>query len=116
MASSYQANLPPPQFPLVDKGGEVMNFTWYNYFLAQYNATAVNGAQELTLSSSPFTYTAPSGGFIVASSGKLAISRGGSPFYSVGSGSTGGSCPLVKGDKLRVSWSGSPPTVVWFGG
>lgn len=67
-----------------------------------------------TPAGSPFVYTAAVTGTLVAFCGEIELSRdSGTTYYKVSL--TGGAVPMLKGDKVRVSWvGGSAPTVTWF--
>ena len=64
-----------------------------------------------TLGSSPFTATASGDGFWIASSGKVSITRDAATQVV---GLTGACVPLAKGDQLKVEWTVSVPTVVYY--
>lgn len=74
--------------------------------------TAGGPAEPQTVVVSPFTFESVWDGTLIASSGKVEISRdAGVTWYSIGL--TGGAVPVLIDDQVRVTWYSSfPPTVV----
>lgn len=62
---------------------------------------------------SPLTYTATVDGSFLAESGKVELSRdAGATWYTVSQ--VGGTIPMLKDDKLRLTWYSTAPTCVYF--
>lgn len=63
---------------------------------------------------SPFVFTAAGSGMFSGFCCKMELSRdAGVTYYPLTL--TGGAVPMLKADKIRLSWLGaSPPTAVWF--
>lgn len=122
----FQA-MPRLNTPLVNADGTI-TVPWYRLFISMWQRTGGStvpatsqvlysnaaGGQEVVLSApaSPITYQAPSAGSLVASSGKVEVSRTGT-FRQVSL--VGGAIWLATGDSVQVSWMGNePPTVVFL--
>jgi|SRR5208282_4197475 len=90
---------------------------FYRYLQAHDQGQPPSSEVTVTVSASPFTYTAPRGGFILVQGGTvsaIAFSRsattaGVSIFYTTGQ--TMGVFPVSQNDKLKVTYSGKPSMI-----
>lgn len=78
------------------------------------SGSAGGPAQPQTLAASPFVFTAGEAGTLTVFGGQIELSRDhGLTYYLVSL--TGGPVPLLKGDKVQVTWfSTQPPSPVIF--
>ena len=84
------------------------NSVWYRYLQANETGVPPSGESAVTVTASPFTYTAPRKGFLIVSGGTvsaIAFARLG-PFY--GTGQTTGTFTLALNDQLKITYSGKP--------
>ena len=80
-----------------------------------YTNTPVQPGVLLDPVISPFIYTAGENGFLICGpSATVLFSRDHLTFFPVTM--DGGQIVLLHGDQVQVQWSGTPPSVVWFGG
>jgi hypothetical protein len=98
-----------PQFnqPLSQAG--VTNKDWYFFFVGLFQGLAPAFESSVTLTGSPFTYSAPVKGSVIVNGGtvsQIRFSRDGSTFYNVGA--TNGMFPLNAADRLEVTYSVAP--------
>jgi len=110
------AALPVPAAPMIGPGG-VVTHTWRYFF--QQVLTRAGGASgndfgapaSVSLTSSPFVFTAPSGGALFLSGGgisALTIARGGVGFPT---GSFYGAFPMAQGDTMTIRYVRAPAAV-----
>lgn len=103
---------PTFEVPLVDDNQTTSKF-WYRYFQANETGQPPSGETAITVSGSPFTYTAPRKGYVIVSGGTVSgiqVSRSGT-FYSTGM--TAGTFSVAANDQLKVTYTGVP-TMVFF--
>ena len=104
---SYQA-APTYDQPIVVKG--VTSSAWYRFLISGlYQGTPPGSEITLTLTGSPFVYTAPNKGFVLLSNGTVSavtITRLGT--YTL---PTSGVLPVSKNDILTVTYSVAPNMV-----
>jgi hypothetical protein len=103
-----------PQFetPLMDDKQTTSKF-WYRYFQASETGQPPTGETAITVTASPFVYTAPRKGYVIVSGGTITniqISRSGT-YYSMGASAN--SYPVAANDMLKVTYTGIP-TMVFF--
>ena len=103
-----------PQFEaqLVDDKQVTSKF-WYRYFQANETGQPPSGETSITITASPFTYTAPRKGYVIVSGGmvgSLQVSRSGT-FYNMGT--IAGMFPVAANDQIKVTYSVAP-TMVFF--
>lgn len=99
--------LPQYNQALVDRG--VTNRDWYFFLSGLYRGLAPSFETAVTLTGSPFTFSAPVRGSLIVSGGTVSLilfSRDGSTFYNVGA--TAGMFPVNAADRLEVSYSVDP--------
>lgn len=112
---------PRLDFPLVEGDPPRITRPWQRLLMDMWlrlgASSAPAGAQNITLTSNPFDYTAPLGGQVVTSSGTFQFSRdGGSTFFRVGMNGLGGSIVVTPQDVVRISWTGPVPLATFFPG
>lgn len=86
--------------------------TWYRYFQQNESGTPPSSEMTITVAGSPFSYTAPSKGFVILSGGTVSaimFSRTPGTFYLTGQ--TAGSFPVAQNDVLKVTYSAKPSMV-----
>ena len=86
---------------------------WYFFFAGLFRGLAPGNVTDVTLTGSPFTFTAPAKGFVVVTGGTVSsveFSRDNTTFYPMGA--TSGSFTLGAADLLRVTYT-VPPTMVF---
>ena len=97
--------LPAAHVPVADKDGHV-HPAWLRFF-----ASSVRGPQEAqtqTLSSSPYSFAAPSNGSLVISGGTVSgvtLTRG---RLTVDLGATSGHFPASTGDTFKITYTVAP--------
>lgn len=62
---------------------------------------------------SPFTFTAALSGTLVCSDGLVEISRNAGVTWYAG-GAAGGCVPVCNADRVRITWTGVPPSIVFL--
>lgn len=81
---------------------------WYRFFQDSDTGRPPTAEASITVTASPFTYTAPRKGFVIVNGGTVSIiafSRSGT-FYTTGQ--TTGTFTVAQGDQLKVTYSGLP--------
>lgn len=94
--------------PIVQKG--VTSSVWYRWFTGKGQGIPPSGELAVSVNASPFTYVAPSGGFVIVRSGTVSALQ----FMRVGTyllPFTSGIVPLSKGDSLVVTYSVTPTVI-----
>lgn len=97
--------------PIVEKG--VTGRTWYQFLVDVWKGKPPASESTVLATSSPFTYTAASKGFVIVQGGTVSLvqfSRNGTTNYTTGQ--TQGTFPLSQGDSLVVTYSVAP-TLTW---
>jgi hypothetical protein len=108
MATYRQA----PTYEVPITTGKNTTPTWYRWVQSIDTGVPPSTETVITVGASPFTYTAPSGGFVIIDGGSVTTVQ----FVRVGSYYTGvvnGLFPLSLGDKLIVTYAVAP-TVFTF--
>jgi hypothetical protein len=83
--------------------------SWYRFFQALQSGTPPQAESPITVTASPFTYTASQGGFVIVHAGtvsQIAFSRTSGTSYITGQ--TTGTFPVSAGDSVIVTYSGAP--------
>jgi hypothetical protein len=86
---------------------------WYRWFADTDIGTPPSSEIGIKLTGSPFSYTAPSKGYIVVAGGSVSaihIVR----VANYNTGQTQGLFPVSKNDKLILTYTGGGPTVTFF--
>jgi hypothetical protein len=89
--------------------GNKNDSTWYRYFQAAELGEPPSAEIPLTVTPSPFIYTAPKKGFMIVSGGtvtSIMISRTPPKYYATGE--TAGVFPLAQNDLIKVTFTGTP--------
>lgn len=100
-------NLPPYEIPFMQQG--INAATWYRFVVNLFNGLAPAAEFPVVGTGSPFTYTAPRGGFMILTGGTVSaveFSRDGVTFYSYGT--TAGTFPLSSSDRIRITYTVVP--------
>lgn len=106
MAQRYN-NLPTFDQAVQEKG--VTSKVWFFFWQALWNGIAPSAESAVALSTSPFTFTAPRGGFLIVQGGTVSFvsfSRDGSTFHNTGQ--TQGIFPVSKQDQIVITYSVAP--------
>jgi len=99
------AIVPSSQQAIADRGGFVTT-PWQRFFNSLVSAAAA--VQTVTVTSSPYTYRAGSGGSLAVSGGtvsSITITRNN---VVVPTGATAGISPVANGDLVTITYSGLP--------
>jgi len=83
--------------------------SWYRFFQAIHIGTPPQAESSITVTASPFTYTASMGGFVIVHGGtvsQISFSRTSGTSYITGQ--TTGTFPVSAGDSVIVTYSGLP--------
>lgn len=100
-------NLPKYDIPLIIKG--VTSKDWYLFFTGVFRGLPPANVSPVTLTGSPFTYTATNKCVVLLSGGTVSLvefSRDGTTFYNTGE--TAGQFTLCAADLLRVTYTVAP--------
>jgi hypothetical protein len=101
--------LPTYEQPLT-KGGQTAS-VWYRAFQGLVQGVPPSAERTITVGISPFSYTAPSKGFLIISGGIVTATQFTRTVTTL-TGQTTGIYPLSQGDVLTVTYTGLP-TVTW---
>lgn len=104
--------MPTYQEGLSQKGATTRG--WYSFWAGLLKGQPTGTVSVVTVGSSPFSYVAPQGGWVIVQGGsttKVQFSRDGANFYDTGL--TAGVIPLSQGDTLVVTYSLGPPNVTF---
>ncbi len=85
---------------------------WYRYFQQNESGTPPSSEMPVTIAGSPFSFTAPSKGFVILSGGTVGnvmFSRTTGTFYLTGQ--TAGVFPMAQNDVLKVTYSVRPTLI-----
>ncbi len=98
-----------PQYPqpIADKSGTT-NKAWYQFFQSVWNGIPPTSESTVTVTSSPFTYTAPRGGFVIVQGGTVSLVQWRRGTVNHTTGATQGPFPVSSGDALVITYSGTP--------
>lgn len=98
-----------PNYPLrLTEGGNTTK-DWYFFWAGLFQGLAPAAVLPVAPTGSPYTYTAPSKGFMLITAGTVSavdFSRDGTTFYSYGT--TAGQFQLNKSDLLRITYTVTP--------
>lgn len=70
----------------------------------------------MTVSGSPYVFTAPSDGLVVLSGGTVSLVQYGRGSTLTALGLVGGLIPVVKDDTVRITWAISAPSLTFIPG
>ena len=104
--------MPTYQEGLTQKG--VTSRGWYSFWAGLLKGQPTGNVSGITVSTSPFSYVAPSGGFVIVQGGtttQVQFSRDGVNFFITGA--TAGMFPVSQGDTLVVTYSLGPPNMTF---
>lgn len=99
--------IPNYREPMSEKGAT--GRTWYQFMVDVWKGKPPASEGSVIPTSSPFTYTAQTKGFLIVQGGTVSLvqfSRNGTTNYSTGQ--TQGTFPLSQGDSLIVTYSVTP--------
>lgn len=88
------------------------NSVWYRFFQGLYKGTPPTSESAVSVTGSPFAFTAPSKGFMIVSGGTVSAVQLTRTVTTL-TGQTSGIFPLSQGDVLTVTYSGLP-TLTFF--
>jgi len=100
--------IPTYEVALSQKGQTTRS--WFRWFQDQHNGLPKGAEITVSVGGSPFTFTAPSGGYIILRGGTVSavqITR----TVTTLTGQTSGIFPLSQGDQLTVTYSALPVMV-----
>jgi hypothetical protein len=98
-----------PTYTVPLNKGENTTSAWYRYLQQNELGTPPSSEVAVTVTASPFVYTAPKKGFVIVSGGTvslIAFSRTKGTFYTTGE--ITGVFPMGFNDQLRVTYSVLP--------
>lgn len=101
------ASLPTYSQPLTME--DHISKVWYRFFADTHTGRPQGSEYALAPSGSPYTFIAPSAGFVIVQGGTvsaIAFSRNGTTFYPTGQ--TQGCVPVSAGDTLVITYSSVP--------
>ena len=105
MTTPYYAQVPTYESKLVKDGN--ITIVWYRFFQAVNDGTPSGGEVPVTLTASPFTFTAPSHGFVILRGGVVSAVQFIRTVTTL-TGQTAGIFPLSRNDQLIVTYTGLP--------
>lgn len=89
--------------------GDNTTASWYRWFQNIDKGLPPSSELAVTITASPWTYTAPSRGFVLVTGGTVSLiqfSRTTGTFYPIGQ--TSGIFPVSQNDQLKVTYSAAP--------
>lgn len=86
---------------------ETIASAWYRWFQDTETGKPPSDVTTITVTASPFTYTATRKGFVILTGGTVSL-IGFTRTTAVATGLTAGIFPLAAGDMLKVTYSGLP--------
>lgn len=98
-----------PNYPVRLIEGSYTNKDWYFFWVGLFSGLAPGAVIPVTPGASPYTFTAPSKGFVLLTGGTVSaveFSRDGTTFYSYGT--TSGQFQLNKADRIRITYTVIP--------
>ena len=101
-----------PNYPVPLVIGRNTGKDWYFFFSGLFKGLAPAAETPITLTGSPFTFTAPVRGFVIVQGGTVSLvefSRDGTTFYNYGT--TAGPFPLSAADRLRITYTVLPTMI-----
>ena len=110
MASGQFNALPTFSVPLSEEG--ITNRDWYRFWMGLFRGLAPENVAPISLTGSPYVYTAPRRGSVIISGGTVTaveFSRdGGTTYYNTGA--QGGMFSVNAADLLRITYAVAPTT------
>lgn len=106
MANQYNTL---PNFPVPLQAGSVTSKEWYFYWAGLFKGLPPGNVVPITLTGSPYTFSAPSKGFVLISGGTVSqveFSRDGVTYYATGQ--TSGQFTLSAQDYIRITYTVAP--------
>ena len=98
--------LPNFQQPIAEKG--VTSRAWYQFFQQLWKGVPPADESSVTVTASPFTYTASQRGFVIVNGGTVSLIQFARTTTNYTTGQTSGCFPLSSGDSLVVTYTGKP--------
>jgi hypothetical protein len=95
--------------PLTTKGQT--HTAWYRFFTGIYKGAPPSSESTLILGASPWSYQAPSAGFIIIRGGTVSAVQFTRSVTTL-TGQTQGVFPMSQGDTITITYS-SVPSAVW---
>lgn len=98
-----------PNYPVTLTVNGQTTKDWYFFWAGLWRGLAPEAEAAVTLTGSPFTYSAPRGGFVIVNGGTVTaieFSRDGTNFYNTGE--TAGVFPVCAVDRLRITYAVAP--------
>lgn len=92
--------------------GNKTSSVWYRFFQGLFNGTPPGIEATVTLGATPYTYTAPSGGFLLVRGGTVTAIQLTRSLTTL-TGLTSGLFPLSQGDQLTITYT-VLPTVIFY--
>lgn len=92
------------------KNGQTQS-VWYRFFQGLYQGTPPAAEKSITVGISPFSYTAPTKGFLIINSGIVTATQFTRSVTTL-TGQTTGIYPLSQSDTLTITYTGLP-TITW---
>lgn len=83
--------------------------SWYRWFQNVDKGLPPSSELVVTVTASPWTYTAPSKGFVIVTGGTVSLiqfSRTVGTFYPTGQ--TSGTFPVSQNDRIQITYSAAP--------
>jgi hypothetical protein len=103
-----------PTYTVPLSKGENTTSAWYRYLQQNELGTPPSSEVAVTVTASPFVYTAPKKGFVIVTGGTVSLitfSRTTGTFYNTGQ--TSGTFPVASNDQLKVTYSVLPTTFIF---
>jgi hypothetical protein len=105
MPSSFRV---VPTFSQAITPGYKNDSVWYRYFQAADSGEPPANETTLKPTGSPFSFVAPSQGFVMISGGTVSLVQFNRSGTNINTGQTNGTYPVSLGDTIRVTYSGIP--------
>lgn len=102
-------NLPNYPTPIIVGRERTTSKDWYFFFAGLFQGLAPEAEVAVTLTGSPFTFSAPRKGTLIVNGGTVSaveFSRNGTTFYTTGA--TAGMFTVNKSDLLRITYAVAP--------
>lgn len=88
------------------------NSAWYRFFQGLFNGVPSGAESSVTLGATPYSYTAPSGGWVIVRGGTVSAIQYTRSITTL-TGLTSGIFPVGQGDILTITYT-VLPTVTFF--
>ena len=99
-----------PDYDVALSQGSKTTRSWWRWFQDQNNGLPKGAEIHVLVGGSPFSFTAPSGGYMIIRGGTVSAVELTRTVTTL-TGQTGGFFPLSQGDVLKVTYSGLPVMV-----